>query len=106
MEVEFEYTAPGTPQQNGLVEWKFAILFNRVFAMFNGGKFSAFLRNGLWAEAVSTASHLQNNLVTTNRDLSPFQQFWGKEREASCLRVKKLVKCTSLHTGITYTSLS
>ena len=44
---EFEYTAPGTPQQNGHVEWKFATFVNRVCAMLNGGKISFFLRNGL-----------------------------------------------------------
>jgi transposase InsO family protein len=31
--VQFEYTAPGTPQQNGKVECKFATLYARVRAM-------------------------------------------------------------------------
>ena len=44
--MEFEYTAPGTPQQNGLVEEEFVTLFNPIHAMLNGGKFTAFLRNG------------------------------------------------------------
>ena len=41
--IDFEYTAPGTPQQNGCVERKFATLFNRVQAMLNGGKFTLYL---------------------------------------------------------------
>ncbi len=39
----FEYTTPGTPQQNGRVEQKFATLYNRVRAMLNGGKFTSSL---------------------------------------------------------------
>jgi len=76
--IDFEYTAPGTPQQNGRVERKFATLFNRVRAMLNGGKFSPYLRNGLWAEAANTATYLENHLITPNRSLTPYQQFFGK----------------------------
>ena len=70
-----KYTAPGIPQQNGRIEQTFAMLYNRVQTMLNGGKFSLFLRNGLWAGAMNTANLLENNLVTTKRQLSPFQQF-------------------------------
>ena len=62
LEVEFKYMAPDMPQQNGCTEQKFAILFNRVNAMLNGGKISAFLWNNLWAVAVNTATLLKNNL--------------------------------------------
>jgi hypothetical protein len=31
--IRFEYTAPGTPQRNGVAERKFATLFSRVRAM-------------------------------------------------------------------------
>ena len=47
MGMEFKYTAPGTSQKNGHVEWKFTTLFDRVHAMLNGRKFFAFLRNSL-----------------------------------------------------------
>ena len=40
--------------------------------------FSSFLRNGIWAEASNTATLLENNLLTPNRDLSQFQHFFGK----------------------------
>ena len=42
---KFEYTMPDTPQQNGEMEQKFDVLYNRVQAMLNGGKLSLFLRN-------------------------------------------------------------
>ena len=78
MGMEFKYTAQGIPQQNGNVEWKFTTLFNLVCAMVNSGKFSTFLRNGLWAKAAITAILLENNLISPNRELSPFQHLLGK----------------------------
>ena len=65
MGMEIEYTALGTPQQNSCIEWKFVTLFNWVYTMLNSGKFTAFLRN---------------NLISHNRDLSPFQHFLGEGR--------------------------
>ena len=83
MGIKFKYTALGTPQQISHVEWKLITLFNWVHAMLNSGKFTAFLRNNLWAEATSTATLLDNYLVTPNRDLSPFQHFWeGKDKHS------------------------
>ena len=73
--IEFEYTAPGTPQQNGHVEWKFATFFKRVHAMLNGGKFSSYLWSGLWAEA---AMILKIHLITPKRTLSSYQQIFGR----------------------------
>ena len=86
MGIKFKYTAPSTPKQNGCIELKFVTLFNWVHTMDKGGKFSSFFRNGLWAEAANTATLLENNLVTPNRDASPFQQFLGNRKR------KKLVK--------------
>ena len=37
--INFKYTAPGTPQQNGWVKQKFDTLFNWVCAMLNGKNF-------------------------------------------------------------------
>ena len=76
--IKFEYTAPGTPQQNGRIECKFATLFNRVCAMLNSGKFTLYLHSSLWAEAANTATFLENHLTTPNRSLNPFQQFFVK----------------------------
>ena len=68
MGVEFKYTAPGTSQLNDHVEWKFATIFNGECVILNGGKFFAFLRNGLLAKASNTATLLENNLVTSSQD--------------------------------------
>ena len=76
--IQFEYTAPGTPQQNGRVERKFATLFGRVRAMLNGGGFPEELRKSLWAEAANTATMLDTFLISSPQDVMAFQQFFGK----------------------------
>ena len=68
--INFQYTAPGMPQQNGCIP------------MLNGGKFTPYLQSGLWAEAANTATILENHLITPNRTLSPFQQFFGKGKKS------------------------
>jgi transposase InsO family protein len=40
MHFKFEYTAPGTPQQNGKIERKFATLYGMNRAMLNAAKFN------------------------------------------------------------------
>ena len=70
MGIQFKYTAPGNPQQNGHVEQTFSTLFDRVHIMLNGRQFSSFLRNGLWAEAANTITLLENTLLTPTREVS------------------------------------
>ena len=79
--MELEVTTPVTPQQNSHIEWKYATLFNQVCAILNSGKFKAFLRHGLQAETANTTMLLENNVITPNRSMSPFQQFFGKEEK-------------------------
>src|SRR5512133_3591482 len=59
---KFEYTAPGTPQQNGKVERKFPVLYGKVRSMLNGAKLPTNLRSGLWTECARTAT-LESNLI-------------------------------------------
>ena len=77
--IQFEYTAPGTPQLNGRVERKFATLYGRVRAMLNGARLTKELRHGLWTQAARTATDLENTLVTFTRHVAPFNQFFEKE---------------------------
>ena len=78
MGLKFEYTAPGTPQQNGRAERKFQTLYGRVRAMLLGSGTWLPLRNQLWAEAVNTATELDGILVARGQKLSPYQKFFGK----------------------------
>ncbi len=58
--IKFEYTAPGTPQQNGQVERKFATMYGKVQAMLNDAKLIAALHKKLWAKAANAATILKN----------------------------------------------
>ncbi len=58
--IKFEYTAPGTPQQNGQVEQKFATACGKVQAMLNDAKLTAVLHKELWTKASNTATMLEN----------------------------------------------
>ena len=71
------------------MECKFATLFNQVHAMLNGGKLTIHVQSGLWAEAANTAMILENNPVTPNRTLSPFQQFFGKGKKSVLTSMQK-----------------
>ena len=51
--------------------------------MLCSGKFNAFLHNGLWTEAANTTMLIKNNLLMLSRTLSPFQQFFGKEKRST-----------------------
>ena len=61
--INFEFTAPGMPQQNGRVEHKFATLYGWVQAMLNDAKLMPSLRKKLWAEAANTATLLENHVM-------------------------------------------
>ena len=51
--VEFEYTAPGMPQQSSCIEQKIATLFTWVHTMLNNGMFNTYLKNGLRAKTLN-----------------------------------------------------
>ena len=63
MGIKFEYTAVGTPQQNGRVERKFATLYGRICSMVIDAGIKEHLRQKLWAEAANMCVDLDNILV-------------------------------------------
>ena len=75
---KFEYTAPGTPQQNGVVERAFATLYGKVRAMLNWAGLSEEMRTGLWAECASTATKTDNLLVDEFSNKCPYEKFFNK----------------------------
>ena len=76
--IKFEYTAPGTPQQNGRVERKFQTLYGRIRAMLAGSGFSRKIQLQLWTEAANTATLLDSYLITDASDMNSYQKFFGK----------------------------
>ena len=77
--IQFEYTAPGTPQHNGRVERKFATLYVRVRSMLNEANLEQTRRTGLWTEAARTAMLLDTILVSTTKPEASYSTFFGKE---------------------------
>lgn len=74
MRINFEFTARGTPQQNGVVERVFQTLYNRVRAMLNGGGFEDEMRQLLWVECANTATMLEN-MTVRKEGKSAFEKF-------------------------------
>ena len=84
----FEYTAPGTPQQNGVVERAFVTVMGRARAMMNHAGFTMAKRQQLWCEAAQTATMLDNISVQESAKSPPFTQFFGVDAKyAKHLRV-------------------
>ena len=76
--IKMEYTAPNTPQQNGIVERRFVTDRERAHAMMLHANFDLELQKLLWAEAVSTAEVLSNICANSRTKLSPDEIFHGK----------------------------
>ena len=77
--MNFEFTAPHTPQQNGRVEQKFATLYERTRSIMNGARITDEMRGYLWVEAANTATNLENALVYEKADKSSYENFWNKQ---------------------------
>jgi transposase InsO family protein len=61
--IKFEFTAPGTPQQNGKVERAFATLYGKTRSMLNAASITVALWKGLWASFANLSVQLENILV-------------------------------------------
>jgi hypothetical protein len=79
MGITFEYTAPGTPQQNAIVERAFATLMGRTRAMMNLAGFPKKKRNQLWTEAANTATKIDNMLIYENDSVHAHKKFYGTD---------------------------
>ena len=70
--VIFEFTAPGTPQQNSVVERKIPTLMGRARAMLIQAGINAKEKRKFWCEVISTATSLDNIMVRPDRTKPPF----------------------------------
>ena len=81
----FEYTAPGTPQQNGVVERAFVTVMGGARAMMNHAGFTMAKRQQLWCEAAQTATLLDNILVQDSAK-SFYSIFWSRCKVCQALK--------------------
>jgi hypothetical protein len=77
--IQFEYTTPGTPQHNGRMERKSAILYGRVRSMLNKANLEPTRRTGIWTEAARTPNLLNTILVSASKPEASHSGFFGKE---------------------------
>ena len=76
--IQFEYSAPNTPQQNGKVERKFATLYGRIRATLNSLGDDE-LRTKLWAEAAAMMTLMENISVKRKGEKPAFTKFFDKD---------------------------
>jgi len=58
----FEYTAPGTPQQNGVVERAFATMLGKTRAIMNSAGFDEKM-SAILDGSSNTITHLENIMI-------------------------------------------
>ena len=75
----FEFTAPGTPQENSMVERKIHTLKGRSRAMMITAGFSQQDKRKFWCEVISTATKLDNIMVRRDRTKPPYTLFYNNE---------------------------
>ena len=77
--IQLEYTAPHTPQHNGVVERMFSRDAKRALAMMISAAWTKELQAKLWAEATKTAALLGNVLPNTRSTVPPDELFYGEK---------------------------
>ena len=75
----FEFTAPGTPQQNSVVERKIPTLMGRSRAMMIEAGFSQQDKRKFWCEVISLETKLDNIMVRKERTKPPYTMFYNEE---------------------------
>ena len=77
--LQMEYTAPYTPQQNGVVERGFVTVRDMAHAMMIDARLNEKTRQLLWAEAVNNATDLANLVVLSTGELPAQELFFGRK---------------------------
>jgi hypothetical protein len=67
-DIQIEYTAPNTPQQNGVVERKFVTIRDRSCAAMINAKLNDEFQGLLWAECANTMTRV-TNVVSNSRNI-------------------------------------
>ena len=76
--IELEYTAPHTPQMNGVCERRIAVNLSGARAFLYASNFTEKTRKALWAEAINYTEQVRNAMSTSNSKESADFKFFGK----------------------------
>ena len=83
MDIKFEYKSPGSTQQNGKHERKFATLYGKVRSILNGTRLTPNLCHGLWTEYEACKTMEDNILLYYKRPVIPYKLFFGVDAPLS-----------------------
>ena len=75
----FEFTVPGTPQQNSVAERRIPTLMGEARAMLIQAWIDSKGNGEFWCEVISTATKLDNIMVRPERAKPPHTLFYGKD---------------------------
>ena len=75
----FEFTAPGAPQQNSVVEREIPTLVGRARAMLIQAGINSNEKGEFWCEVISTATNLNNIMVRPDRTNPPYTLLYNKD---------------------------
>ena len=75
----FEFTAPGTPQQNSVAERSYPTLMGRARPMLIQAGIDSNDKGEFWCEVISTATKLDNIMVRPERTKPPHTLFYRKD---------------------------
>ena len=96
----FEFTAPGTPQQNSIAERRIPTLMGRARAMLIQAGLESKYKREFWCEVISTATKLDNIMVRAERTKPPHTLFYGKDAKyMRCLRTFGEMAVVAIHEG-------
>ena len=77
--VFFEFTAPGTPQQNSVAQRRIPMLRGRAQAMLIQAGIDSKGKGEFWCEVISTATKLDNKMVRPDRTKPPYTILYNKD---------------------------
>ena len=100
LQIIFEFTAPGTPQQNSVAERRIPTLMGRARAMLIKAGIDSKGKGEFWCEVISTATKLDNRMVRPERTKPPNTLFYGKDAKyMRCIRTFGELAVIAIHEG-------
>ena len=100
MGITFEFTAPGTPQQNSVAERRIPTLMGRARAMLIQAEIESKYKREFWSEVISSATKLDNIMVRPERTKTPHTLFYREDAKYTrSLRTFGEMAVIAIHEG-------
>ena len=75
MGIQPEFTAPNTPQQNGVAERAFAVILDSALSSMISAKLNTTYQGFLWAESVYAQTKIRHMIPMAGETVSPVEKF-------------------------------